>query len=295
MAENSFVAFPVWHPSGVRVTVSQVTDGADAAQVAALANSAIEAMLSAGFSAHEPQAAEGERIERVGFFVRRGKFDRNGQEVPVIDVYPATDNPEVKYKMITLYLNTPEEAAQFESDTGTKLKDLPFYEEERAMERWAKNAPKFLREPGKKGLRIGLLANPNYNPEETDPNKKKPHYLFNRWISGSAAPNQSTASTTPGGTSGDPSKSENAGSNDAGTPRIVHWGEIDDNKKKVADRLAHYNVPKNKMLDALDDVEAGLKKLSNSKAKNVTEFLGWVDQVFGEQRAGDADGDDLPF
>jgi hypothetical protein len=93
---------------------------------------------AAGLTATLPVAGgieEGEIPETITTVVKREKENKRGNVVPVIDIYWEG----AMHAFTQIYLDEPEQAAEFEAHSGLKVKDLPLYESD---------APKQL-EPGK--------------------------------------------------------------------------------------------------------------------------------------------------
>ncbi len=163
----------LYHPCGAQVTLPvPVSDPA-----AGL--TAVSAYLSAGWLVNAPGLEDGERVDDIGFVVKRVKANDDGSETPVIDLYP----PRANFRILGVYLNTPDDVKAFESTCGVKLASLPLYEGDNAIERG--KGPKTdkyvvsLPRP----VKAVFKANPKW---EGDEDKKHPKRLFVRW--GNSAP-----------------------------------------------------------------------------------------------------------
>jgi hypothetical protein len=158
----------LYHPCGAQVTLPvPVSDPA-----AGL--TAVSAYLSAGWLVNAPGLEDGERVDDIGFVVKRVKANDDGSETPVIDLYP----PRANFRILGVYLNTPDDVKTFESACGVKLASLPLYEGDNAIERG--KGPKTdkyvvsLPHP----VKAVFKANPKW---EGDEDKKHPKRLFVRW------------------------------------------------------------------------------------------------------------------
>ena len=171
MNENTNNAWvKLFHPSGAQVTLPLPLDSA---QIEAVMSS-LDALLQSGLSVSSPGTEPGESVEQIGHLVRRVKTNSDGTETPLIDLYGVRAN----YRLLGLYLNDPEQLAEFEHACGVHINDLPLYEGESPIER-GKN-PKTdkyvfaLPQP----VQILYRANPRWEGEGDKKNSKR---LFVRW------------------------------------------------------------------------------------------------------------------
>ena len=165
----------LYTPEGVLVTLPVTAAPADYA--AMLAN--VRAALAAGFLVNAPGLEGGEHRDDVGFVVRRSKQNEDGTETPVIDLYPAED--AIKFALLSVYLNRPEDVAAFEYAAKVKLDDLPPYIGTNKIERGANRQTDRLVVRVPKPFGVVWKDNPKYDPDEQDTKKKKPKRLFVRW------------------------------------------------------------------------------------------------------------------
>lgn len=102
-----------------------VNSAADAARV-------IDDVRAAGFLARKPDAPTGD-VEQIAAVIRR----QPKQGTTQIDFYPAWshNNKFGKHKFASLYLDTPDDVAQFEAQSGLKLANLPIYKSKSPIER----------------------------------------------------------------------------------------------------------------------------------------------------------------
>lgn len=295
MAETPFTSFRVYDSNGLQLTVSFPLDcnsvkdfsDSDAQDI----HRAIETTLRNGFSVTQPGVGAGEEVETVGLIGRRAMINRNGDEIALIDLYPDTDNPEVIYKMATLYLDNDEQVADFEAGSGIHVRDIPFNEGSAPLNRTDRLAAKYLIVPNPKP-RCVLKPNPQYNPDETDNKKKKPKRLFERWYgataSGTASPNE--PSQTPTGSNG----STGAGDrNDASVKKPEHWAASEPARLAIKDRFAKYGVTGQAIADAIGKLEHGVTKLSESRKQSLKEYLDAIDAAYAQ--GGGSAGDEIPF
>jgi hypothetical protein len=85
-------------------------------------------LIAAGYSATLPGLKAGDELEKIESVIRR----QSGKGTPIIDFYPYWGY-EGKFgvnKHAHLYLDNPDQIAEFEARTGLKLADLPLYEGE---------------------------------------------------------------------------------------------------------------------------------------------------------------------
>lgn len=151
----------------------------------ALALHNIEQYLQAGFLPTEPEPMEGETVDPIGWVCRRSRIDDQGNEIPILDCY--VDHPKMTKKFITVYINTQQQAQEFESLSGCSIESIPFWISKVAPERGeSKQTDAFIvRLPHV----IGVIhkPNPRYNAAEENlplterKDKAKPKRLFVGW------------------------------------------------------------------------------------------------------------------
>ena len=139
-------------------------------------------LLSHGFTTSEVGLSAGEKKDKVGYVLRRSVVNERG-ETPVIDVY--VDHEAMTWRTVKVYLNTPEQIADFEAVSGLKLDSLPYYEGKDSVERGDPKLGKYVI-PVKNVFYAVAKANPKHE-EEQDAEKRKliPKRLFVRWESAS--------------------------------------------------------------------------------------------------------------
>lgn len=95
----------------------------------------VSAYLAAGFLPSAPNMEPGEEAGAAGVIVQRQKKNGDGSITPLIDFYLAGDVQTTKFKYVSWYLNTREQAQEFEQVTGLKLRDLPIFRGKGALEK----------------------------------------------------------------------------------------------------------------------------------------------------------------
>ena len=140
---------------------------------AMLAN--LDAALAAGFAATLAGLEQGENLDALGWVVRTLHRSRDGGYVSALDLYL----PEDKFSKVRLYLNSTDQIQEFERLSGLTLEKIPVYEGTNKVERFKSADSKVIKVP--RPMSFVWKANPHYNPDETDPKKKKPARVFVRW------------------------------------------------------------------------------------------------------------------
>lgn len=166
--------------SGVQVTLPVPPAPAD--YIGMLAN--VKAALAAGFLVTAPGLEVGEEREEVGFLVR-GIQENAGDETPFLLLYP--NNDALKYSSLKVYLNRPDDIADFEFASKMKLAELPPYIGRDKPERGkSKQVDKFI-VPARKPFGVVFVPNPKWSAEEEAAAKAKnelysvPRRKFVRW------------------------------------------------------------------------------------------------------------------
>lgn len=118
MAETNSGWVKLYHPSGAQVTLP-VKEGTPAEMFAF-----VNELIGTGFAVEQPGMEEGEHKEAASGLVRRVKFNEDGTNTPIIDLYVG----DYQYKTLTTYLNRLVDIEEFEQATGLVLADLPVYE-----------------------------------------------------------------------------------------------------------------------------------------------------------------------
>jgi len=168
-----------WLPNGCRVSYT-IPFGISRGYEDALAFT--DALLAKGFTTSEPGLSAGEKKDKVGYVLRRSVVNERG-ETPVIDVY--VDHEAMTWRTVKVYLNTPEQIADFEAVSGLNLDSLPYYEGKDSVERGDPKLGKYVI-PVNHVFYAVAKANPKHE-EEQDAEKRKliPKRLFVRWESAS--------------------------------------------------------------------------------------------------------------
>lgn len=106
--------------SGVQVTLPVPPVPTD--YIGMLAN--VKAALAAGFLVTAPGLEVGEEREEVGFLVR-GIQENAGEETPFLLLY--SSNEAMKFSFLKVYLNKPDDVADFEYASKMRLSEIPVY------------------------------------------------------------------------------------------------------------------------------------------------------------------------
>jgi hypothetical protein len=121
----------LFHPRGPACYLPLTATAADYRDML----NAVGAALDAGWLATAPGLEAGEHKEDVGFVVLRSKDNDDGTTTPIVDLYPADD--QLKFSLLSVYLNRPADEAAFEHAAGVKLDALPPYVGAGKLERGA--------------------------------------------------------------------------------------------------------------------------------------------------------------
>jgi hypothetical protein len=115
--------FKVYTPNGFQASVTLTFT--DAIPTAADVE---RRLIAAGYSATLPGLKAGEEKEEIDSVIRR----QSAKGATIIDFYPrwGYEGKYGEHKYAHLYLDTPEDFAEFEARTGLKADDLPLYEGE---------------------------------------------------------------------------------------------------------------------------------------------------------------------
>lgn len=106
--------------SGVQVTLP--VPPVPTEYIGMLAN--VKAALAAGFLVTAPGLEVGEEREDVGFLVR-GIQENAGEETPFLLLY--SSNEAMKFSFLKVYLNKPDDVADFEYASKMRLSEIPVY------------------------------------------------------------------------------------------------------------------------------------------------------------------------
>lgn len=185
---------------GVLVTIPVTEQPMDYA--AMLAN--VGKMLDAGFYALAPGLEVGEEKQVVGWVVRGAVEGQNGEVSDKIIVY--SDREEMKFAILVVYLDTPEDVADFEYASGLKLNDLKVYIGKDKPERGASRMhEQFFVKPAKP-LSVVSAPNPKFKQSECDAAKAKNQVYkpakmrFIRWGEQRPKPDATTKTNKQGAT-----------------------------------------------------------------------------------------------
>lgn len=139
----------------------------------------VNAALDAGLVLDQPGLEEGERKDAVRWVVKRIHDNGNGTETPIVDLYP--DNEQLKFAVLSHYLNEPAHVEAFEQASGLQLNQLPAYIGAGKLERGASRQTDAMIIAAPRPFNVCSKPNPRHDPNETDPKKKKPKRIFSRW------------------------------------------------------------------------------------------------------------------
>lgn len=176
MTDNNVTWVKVWHPTGIQLSIPVPTDGSiiDPAIPHAIFES-VARILDAGFSVTMDGGEPGEMVETISHVLCKSTSDGT----PLINLYPA--DRVLKRRLLGVYLNTPEQRAEFEQATGIKVDSMPVYDGGDHPERDDNRTAKYfvaLSQP----VEVVYKQNPEYVPNSTDEKtRKKPKLLFVRW------------------------------------------------------------------------------------------------------------------
>jgi len=172
-----------YHPTtGVLVTLPVEATSPKAAM------QSVERYLAAGWKAEYAEVEKETRVE-VRHIVRRVKTNADGTETPVLDVYNGG-----KFRILGVYLNTPQDVAAFEHAFGKKLTELPLYEGGSPIERGANPRLDSKYVVAVSGVSVVYKPNPRWEGEEDKKHQKR---LFVRWERNVPAAPQAVSPSTP--------------------------------------------------------------------------------------------------
>jgi len=158
----------------------------------AQAKAITDKLVADGFTTHEPGLEAGEFKEQVGYVSRRQKKNDDNTITPIIDVYSPHD--AMKFKFISVYLNTSEDVTAFEKASGLTLSRLPLVPGKAALDKSDDSGGVVL--VGRE-MFIVMKPNPYFDPDEKEISKMKPKNNFIRWESPApATPPPSQPATT---------------------------------------------------------------------------------------------------
>lgn len=157
----------------------------------AQAKAITDKLLADGFMLHAPGLEAGEVKEQVGYVSRRQKKNDDGSITPIIDVY--SPNDAIKFKFISVYLNTADDVTAFENASGLKVARLPLVPGKAALDKSDDSGAIVL--VGRE-MFIVIKPNPYFDPDEKDISKMKPKNTFIRWEAANALPTPTVVNPT---------------------------------------------------------------------------------------------------
>lgn len=179
MQDECFALTRVYHPSGAQVSIPIGLAQELTVEIGALLLRSVDNLLASGWSVNLPGVELDEKVEEIGFVGRREKFNTNDNSTtPIVDLYP---NKEPQrggaFKLLHMYLNTPDDIAAFENATGVSLNQIPLYNGDNAIER-GKGKDSFILQFAAP-VKLVWKQNPAW---EGDQDKKHPKRIFVRWF-----------------------------------------------------------------------------------------------------------------
>lgn len=114
----------LYHPTGAKVNIPVSLTEVITHEQAKTLIASVDELINSGFMVNLPGLMDGENFEQIGAVVRREKQNDDDTITPVMDVYPINGN----FRVIGLYLNTPDDVKNFESATGLKINAMPLYD-----------------------------------------------------------------------------------------------------------------------------------------------------------------------
>ena len=148
----------LWHRSGLRLRVAFPLRDAGAISTAAELANQVDAYLAAGFSVREVGVEPGEESEEVGYVMRTTVDGKSG---PCSRIFFYSPNAAVEYQTGSVYLNTPDDVAEFEKQSGLKVQQMPEWPSGAAPKKTDRGAMNFVRQC--KGFTVVRKANPKYD------------------------------------------------------------------------------------------------------------------------------------
>jgi len=150
---------------------------------------------AAGLLAFMPETLTSEKAETIVAVFRREHWDENKKiAVPVIDMFPEWFGEYGTFRFVGAYLNTPEDIAEFERQSGLKLADMPIHDGDGSIKR-LQSRPLKNERPCKPFIAI---KEPTKGTTEKD-GKSFQNYRFSRYGGqpAAAAPTPPVAPVTP--------------------------------------------------------------------------------------------------
>ena len=175
---QAFAWVKLYHPSGIDVRLPLPTTGTVPVDGFKAVLQSVTNALEAGFTVAIAGAEEGETIETIGHVVRCDVDSRDGGTVPRVDLY--VDNDRMRFRIVSVYLNTEAERAAFESVSGMRIRDMTPYVGQGYLERGKSQQTDRLIHRAPHTFRVAFKPNPQHDPD-TEAGRMKPARLFTRW------------------------------------------------------------------------------------------------------------------
>lgn len=166
---DKFALVRMYHPSGVSVSIPIDPDTSFSNDSAVNIFESIGKLISVGFLVNAPGLEEGETIEEVSFVSRRQGSD----DTPIVAFYVA--NPKLVKKFLHVYLNTPEDIAEFEKACDLKLSSIPLFEGNQFLDKDKPAAKKYI-VPLKNPIKLVWKVSEQWNKWKAEGGEgKEPH------------------------------------------------------------------------------------------------------------------------
>ncbi len=165
MSEERNVAgwVELYHPAGVKVKLA-LPDTVVVVDTWGWMLASVTNAISAGWLTTAPGLEEGEEKQEIGYVVHKVKNNDDGTDTDVVDLY--ANNDGMKFSVLTVYLNSDEEATAFETASGLKLNDIPVYVGSDKIERGkSRQGDKFIIKAPRPFF-VASKANPKWNADE---------------------------------------------------------------------------------------------------------------------------------
>ena len=169
-------------------------------------NKLIDGYLALGFTVREVGVEPGEESEEVGYVLRTTVDGKNG---PCPRIFFYSPHAAVEYQCGSVYLNTADDVAEFERQSGLKVNTMQEWPSGAAPKKSDRGAMKFITPC--KAFSVVRKANPKYDPKAAEAAAAKketyavPKRVFVRYGGTPAAKEivQQAAKTGPAGANAD--------------------------------------------------------------------------------------------
>ena len=151
--------FQAFHSSGIKATLPVGCSPID--YVGMFAN--LSAAVAAGWLLNAPGLVEGEEREEVNY-VTRAESEKDGIVTPVVLLF----DEKRKWAFLKVYLNNPQDIADFEKASGMKLMSLPLYISRDKPERGASKSIDSMIIKVSRPFNVILDKNPKWKKDEFD-------------------------------------------------------------------------------------------------------------------------------